>query len=54
MVTDLPNVAFKTPDNKTVLIVINTGKAAAKFNIGANSKAATASLNGGAVATFVW
>ena len=50
---DLANVAFKTPDGKIVLIVLNTGKAPAPFNVRANGKTFAANLNAGAVATYV-
>ena len=50
----LPNVAFKTPEGKKVLIVTNTGTTAQKFNIKDDGKHATANLPAGAVATFVW
>ena len=52
--TQLPNVAFRTPDNKTVLLVLNESANLQSFNIAAGSKWITASLQGGAVATFVW
>ena len=50
----LSNVAFKTPEGKTVLIVVNDGKAKEQFNIKQNGKWATTSLDGGAVGTFIW
>lgn len=50
----LPNVAFKRADGKKVLIVMNTGSTAQKFNIKYNGKAISASLNKDAVATFIW
>jgi glucosylceramidase len=50
----LPNVAFKTPDGRKVLIVLNNRDKALTFNIGFNGKTATTSLKGGAVATYVW
>lgn len=53
-VTTLPNVAFKTPDGRKVLIVLNNSDKAETFNIGFDKKYATASLSGGAVATYVW
>ena len=55
--TDVPglaNVAFLTPDAKKVLIVINTSKQLQQFNLKFNGKIAPASLNAGAVATYVW
>lgn len=54
LVDNFPNVAFKTPDNKTVLIVINTGNNKDAFNINYKGKTVTAELNSGAVGTFVW
>jgi glucosylceramidase len=48
------NAAFKTPDGKKVLIVINDGTAAASFNIKFKGKIAVASLQAGAAATYVW
>ncbi len=50
----LPNVAFKTPDGKTVLIVMNESDKPVKFNIRHKNKQATPTLEGKAVATFVW
>jgi glucosylceramidase len=50
----LYNVAFKTADGKKVLIVYNESKSVQKFNIRYNGKVASAVLNGGAVATYVW
>lgn len=50
----LPNVAFKTPDGKVVLVVINTGEAAQKFNVACNGRKAATSLNAGSVATYVF
>ncbi|MEO7835671.1 MAG: glycoside hydrolase family 30 beta sandwich domain-containing protein, partial [Ginsengibacter sp.] len=55
--TDIPgfaNVAFATPSGKKVLIVINTSKQSQQFNIKFNGTNAAASLNAGAVATYIW
>jgi glucosylceramidase len=55
--TDIPglaNVAFLTPDGKKVLIVINTSKQLQQFDIKFKETIAPASLNAGAVATYVW
>ncbi len=52
--TNLPNVAFKTPDGKKVLIVLNSGSNVQSFNIGFKNKVAVTSLSGGSVATYVW
>ena len=48
------NVAFKTPDGKKILVIENDGTSAAAFNIRFAGKWATATLDGGAVGTFVW
>ncbi|HRI26323.1 MAG TPA: glycoside hydrolase family 30 beta sandwich domain-containing protein [Ferruginibacter sp.] len=50
----LPNVAFKTPSGKKVLIVLNEGAAAQGFNIGYKGKYVFTSLVPGAVATYTW
>jgi glucosylceramidase len=50
----LPNVAFKTPDGKQVLIVSNPGNAAQNFAIRCKGKAVTTSLGAGSVGTYVW
>jgi glucosylceramidase len=49
----LPNVAFRTPQGKRVLIVVNAGAATQTFNIGVRTPM-TATLNAGAVGTYVW
>lgn len=51
---DLQNVAFETPEGKTVLIVANVNSEEQTFNIRSKGKAVTALLAGGAVGTFVW
>ncbi len=50
----LPNVAFRTPEGKKVLIAINTGAAPATFNIKHNDRSVVTSLNPGSVGTYVW
>lgn len=50
----LPNVAFTTPGNKKVLIVANENNNPQTFTISYNGKNASATLEGKAVATFVW
>jgi glucosylceramidase len=50
----LPNVAFKTPDGKKVLVVLNGSRSPQTFNIRFGDRLAVATLNGGAVATCVW
>ncbi|MES2521036.1 MAG: glycoside hydrolase family 30 beta sandwich domain-containing protein [Bacteroidota bacterium] len=50
----LQNVAFKTPDGKTVLIVMNESDKTQSFNIRYHNKQITTSLDGGSVMTYVW
>ncbi len=50
----LPNVAFKTPQGKVVLLVANTGAAAADFSVRYHGKVLKTSLGAGAVGTYVW
>ena len=50
----LPNAAFTTPEGKKVLIVQNNSGGTKKFNIQCEHQTATASLEKGAVGTFVW
>jgi glucosylceramidase len=52
--SQLDNVAFKTPDGKKVLIVVNNGATSQTFNIQYNGKVVTTSLADGAVATYIW
>lgn len=52
--SQLPNVAFRTPDGKTALIVLNESTDLQSFNINAGGKWIVASLQGGTVGTFVW
>ncbi len=54
MVTSLPNVAFKRPDGKKVLIVLNDSGGPRAFNIKFKGKWAVTSLTNGAVGTYVW
>lgn len=51
---NLNNVAFKTPNGKKVLIVVNDGNASVMFNIKYNGKWITSSLNSGSVGTYIW
>lgn len=48
------NVAFKTPDNKIVVIAVNDGTTPQVFNIKYNGKWVTASLSPGDVTTYVF
>jgi len=50
----LPNVAFTTPEGKTVLIVANDSWDTSSFSIQYRSKTATVELIPGAVGTFIW
>jgi O-Glycosyl hydrolase len=54
LVNPLSNVAFKTPEGKKVLIVLNEGSTSQTFNIQFNNAIATTTLPSGAVATYVW
>lgn len=50
----MSTVAFKNPEGKKVLIVLNNGANAEVFNIRFNGKTVTTSLNNGAVGTYIW
>jgi glucosylceramidase len=50
----LPNVAFDVPGGIRVLIVVNRNPAGQQFQIRDGDRAAAASLQAGAVATFCW
>ncbi len=50
----LPNVAFVTPDHRTVLLVANPGKTAQSFHVSFHQREFPATLNAGDVATYVW
>lgn len=50
----LANVAFKNTDGKMVLIVLNETEQRRSFVVKHDDKQASAMLNGGAVATYVW
>jgi glucosylceramidase len=54
VVPGLPNVAYKTPEGKKVLIVLNEGTSTQSFNIKFGDKYVKSSLEGGSVATYVW
>lgn len=49
----LPNVAFKRPDGRKVLIVLNSDDKSKSFNIASSGKQFAVYLAGGSVATFV-
>jgi glucosylceramidase len=50
----LPNVAFRTPQGKIVLIVLNDNKVPASFAIKYKKRSFAATLNNGAIATYTW
>ena len=50
----LPNVAFKTPQGKTVLIVANSGVASQEFSVRYKGKTFAATLGAGSVGTYIW
>ena len=50
----LPNVAFKTPEGRKVLIVLNDTDSEQKFYIQDGKNAAQAKLKPGSVGTYVW
>lgn len=54
LIAGLPNVAFKTPEGKKVLIVVNKKAGTQTFNIRFNNKNVSCTLNAGSVGTFVW
>jgi glucosylceramidase len=54
MPDSLPNVAFRTPAGKMVLIVLNDSDKSQEFQICHRNKSIKASLNSGSVATFTW
>ncbi|NVO18525.1 MAG: glucosylceramidase [Bacteroidetes bacterium] len=51
---NLPNVAFKRPDGKKVLIVLNESSSTQSFNIKYGRKSAKTKLDKGVVATYIW
>ncbi|CAN5389900.1 glucosylceramidase [soil metagenome] len=54
VIDNLFNVAYLTPDGKRVMIVINDNDASKTFSILDNGLYATATLNSGAVGTYIW
>jgi glucosylceramidase len=52
--TDLPNVAFKTPNDEIVVIVVNNAAIDKSFNINVLNEPVTTSLKAGSVGTYVW
>ena len=52
--SNFPNVAYKTPEGKIVVIVLNDSGAENSININVQSEPITVTLPAGAAATFVW
>ncbi len=50
---DLPNVAFLTPANEVVVIVLNDGETTASFTVGGRARQVSTELLPGSVATYV-
>ena len=50
----LPNVAFKTPDGRNVLIVLNATESTQPFSIREKGVLVSTSLPTGAVGTYIW
>jgi glucosylceramidase len=50
----LPNVAFRTPDGKIVLIVVNDTFSASSFRVQYRGEYANIRLQPGAVGTYIW
>lgn len=48
------NAAFKTPENKIVVVAVNDSDQPVNFNLGYKEQWAPVSLPAGAVATYVW
>jgi len=52
--TSLPNVAFRTPAGRYVLVVLNDGETTHRFDLAFGGRRVTHTLDVGAVATYVW
>jgi glucosylceramidase len=50
----LPNVAFRTPEGKIVLIVVNDTQSISSFAVQDQGQSAAIKLNPGAVGTYIW
>jgi glucosylceramidase len=50
----LPNVAFKTPDGRVALLVLNTSASAQSFSVQQGKRLVDMLLPAGAVGTYVW
>ena len=54
LVSNLPNVAFKTPSGKKILIAVNESASTISFNISYKGRYIITSLSAGNVATYSW
>lgn len=54
ILSNLPNVAFRTPVGQKVLIVLNDAKTLQPFNIRFDGRTVSTELEQGAVGTYVW
>ncbi|MBE7177383.1 MAG: glucosylceramidase [Mucilaginibacter polytrichastri] len=54
LISNIANVAYKTPAGKKVLVAVNTGNERQEFQISFDGKAVKTALDKGAVATYVW
>ncbi|RZM07362.1 MAG: glucosylceramidase, partial [Pedobacter sp.] len=54
LVSGLPNVAFKTPEGKKVLVVLNTSTTPQVFTVQSDKSTLSTNLRAGAAATIVW
>jgi glucosylceramidase len=52
--TDLPNVAYKTPEGKIVVVVLNNTDTQKNFNINVQQEPISTVLPAGSVGTYVW
>jgi glucosylceramidase len=52
--TNLQNVAFKTPDRKKVLIVLNDSNSRQTFDINFSGRIVSSALSSGAAGTYIW
>lgn len=52
--TTLPNVAFKTPDGRKVVIVLNNNNSEQTFNLSCKGKTVATTLKPGSVGTYIW
>jgi len=54
MSSNFPNVAYKTPEGKIVVIILNDSGSENSVNINVASEPITVTLSAGSVGTFVW